>query len=117
VHRRDHGGAGVRDAAPADAVYTDCEGGATVTEEELAAIRARAERATEATGVYYVESPPSVIIGVALRKEPGLTTISEDDALFIAHPRRDVLALLADMDRLRDTLKRVRALLVKGSQG
>lgn len=70
-----------------------------MTDDELTAIRARAEAATpgrfvvehDAGGEWKVFGPQSAIA----------RDMSEDDAVLFANARRDVLTLLAEVERLR----------------
>lgn len=90
--------------------------------EELAAIEARANAATQ--GPWAVErwedfaGKPSYYVDGALRWREHLNTLScegdKDTAEFIAHAREDVPALLAAVRERDNTIARIRALHVKG---
>lgn len=81
---------------------------------DLEAIRQRVEAATEPTGGtrWHVESEPYSHHVFSGRDENHRDSVdiatymhSEADAVFIAHAREDVPALLAEVDRLRSAIK------------
>ena len=91
----------------------------TVTPEELAEIRARAEAATP--GPWTVDEGPALADpllegeGDWYRQIEGWTNtgwewlcLSPEDAAFIAHAREDIPALVAEVERLQAELARVR---------
>lgn len=74
-----------------------------LTQEEIEAIRKRAEMATEGpweVGYDEFDSDSSVYVG-----EEEITPIHRYDAEFIAHARTDIPKLLAEVDRLRGLIR------------
>lgn len=82
-----------------------------LTTEELAAIRRRLQATTPGPWCHhegFIEtcSEPARLLGVTLqRSEKGLDTLpGEANAAFIAHARSDIPRLLAEIERLRESL-------------
>jgi hypothetical protein len=88
-----------------------------VTKEQLEAIRKRAEAATAAKiSEWYVDDEYS---NVVVRDAWDCELIAQgipklEDAEFIAHARKDVPALLAEIDRLRGNLRTIEVLTTCG---
>lgn len=73
-----------------------------MTDDELTAIRARAEAATD--GLLVVEHDTGGKWKVFGPQSAIARDMSEDDAALFANARRDVLTLLAEVERLRTLL-------------
>lgn len=75
-----------------------------LTDDELADIRARLQRATPGPWVSFIESPQTCV-GSSFIQTAGediyLTGATVDDPDFIAHARMDVARLLDEIERLR----------------
>lgn len=94
-----------------------------MTNEELAAIRARAEAATPGPWLvdadFGLASAPGIVpAGFPKTHKRPIVGNSEtrggvwdDDATFIAHAREDIPALMAEIDRLRDRMAALNAML------
>ena len=81
---------------------------------DLAAIRARAEAATEGPWDYagqgWVRHGDMSVGSDQIPEVLAATVLSDADGAFIAHAREDIPALLAEIDRLNATIQRVREL-------
>jgi hypothetical protein len=91
-----------------------------MTGEELAAIRERAESATQGPWEQPAYPVGDMVYRLTDRSPDGLIAKCErpTDADFIAHARTDIPALLAELDRLRLVMARSYADVIKhGEQG
>jgi hypothetical protein len=82
-----------------------------VTEDELAAIRERAERATPGpweAKIFDITAYDSEL-GRKVNLFEAYTDNHEDNCQFVAHAREDMPALLAELDRLRAEVERLKS--------
>lgn len=81
-------------------------------DEELQAIKERAERATAGPwlAVPIVDSYEYVVVGDSKREAITGEVYKRDDAIFIEYARSDVTKLLAEVERLQAELEREKGL-------
>lgn len=76
-----------------------------LSQEQLEAIRKRAEKATE--GKWFYDKQTGDLIEVGVRKYPSRVLAQEGNGLLLENAREDIPKLLAEIERLNALINRV----------